>query len=57
VLTKQKVVLEFLWRLDERVVYGDEEHRYWYMTPDVWEDMGKPEKITVTITPGDEPNP
>lgn len=55
-LTKQKVVLEFLWRLDETAAYGDEDQRYWYMDPDAWEDMGKPAKITVTVEAGDRLN-
>lgn len=55
-LTKQRLVLEFLWRIDEKVAYGDEEQRYWYIDPGAWEDMGKPEKITLTIEPGDRLN-
>lgn len=52
-LTKRRLILDFLWRVDNQVAYGDEDGRNWMMGVLAWEDMGKPEKITVTIEPGD----
>lgn len=63
VLTKSQTVLELQLGGILGLVFSapeveGEEHRYNAMQVDkrVWEDMGKPEVITVTIEPGDKLN-
>lgn len=56
VLSRSTFTMGFVWLADEFAVYS-------YESPDViqflrvaereWEDMGRPETITVTIQPGD----
>lgn len=48
--------MSFLWLVDSAAVfaYGDEDDPdYLNLSQEVWEDMGKPTAITVTIQPGD----
>lgn len=55
-VTQRRSVATFLWQIDNRVAfsYGDEDHPdFYYMDADLWEDMGKPEAITITVVPGD----
>ncbi len=58
-LTKITTIGHFLWQVDANAVfsYGDD-HTPTFFSIDAtaWEDMGKPETITITITPGDELN-
>lgn len=58
-LLKSTMAGSFLWQADDNAVfsYGDE-HTPTFFTIDAqsWEDMGKPEKITILVTPGDSLN-
>jgi hypothetical protein len=38
---------------DRHMRFEAEDREFFWMTQDDWEDMGKPEAITVTIQPGD----
>lgn len=55
-LTQIQSVASFLWVSDDVVIfsYGGEDTPEFLKVSDVtWRDMGKPETLTVTITPGD----
>lgn len=58
-LTRQQLLATFIWLTDDRAVYsyGDEDNpQFLYLTREVWEDMGKPERLTISITLGDSLN-
>lgn len=49
----------FLWQVDDNAVfaYGDEHTpTFFTIKAGAWEDMGKPDKITILVTPGDNLN-
>lgn len=53
-LTKSSYLAVFVWQVDDRVAfsYGDEDApEFYYMDAGMWADMGKPETITIIVTP------
>jgi hypothetical protein len=55
-LTKQRTVYSFMWLVDDKATFTDGEEespRFFEMNGADWDDMGKPETITVTVEPGD----
>ncbi len=55
-LTKTVIIGSFLWAVDDNSVFsygGDDTPTFFTIPTGAWEDMGKPERITITITPGD----
>lgn len=55
-LSQSRLQMSFLWLVDSAAVfaYGDEDDPdYLNVSREVWEDMGQPRTITVTIQPGD----
>lgn len=55
-LSQSQLQMTFLWLVDSAAVfaYGDEDDPdYLNISREVWEDMGKPQTLTVTIQPGD----
>lgn len=55
-LSRQVILASFIWLTDDRAVYsyGDEDNpQFLYLTKYVWEEMGNPESLTLTIQPGD----
>lgn len=55
-LTQSRILMTFMWLVDDKVkfTYGDDsDPSFFSMSGEVWEDMGQPRTITVTIEPGD----
>ena len=58
-LTQQRIVMTFMWVVDEhaKFTYGDDsDPSFFSMSREAWQDMGQPREITVTIEPGDTLN-
>lgn len=58
-LTQQRIVMTFMWVVDEhaKFTYGDDsDPSFFSMSREAWQDMGQPRVITVTIEPGDTLN-
>lgn len=54
-LSQSRLHMSFIWLVDSDAIfaYGDEDDpNYLHLSQEVWEDMGKPTAITVTIQPG-----
>lgn len=54
-LTKSRHLASFLWLTDETAIYsyGDENKPNFYKcSEEDWEDMGRPETLIITATPG-----
>lgn len=54
-LTKSRHLASFLWLTDDTAIYsyGDEDKPNFYKcSEEDWADMGKPEMLTITVTPG-----
>lgn len=62
VLLKTTTVLKLKNQGDSNVSFhqekdeGDVRYRHLWMRRDIWEDLGEPQEITVTIEPGDKLN-
>ncbi len=56
--TKQTIVMGFVWQVDNIALFTwDEDYpKFFQLDSLVWEDMGRPQSITVAITPGDSLN-
>lgn len=58
-LIKTVIIGSFLWCVDDNTVfsYGDDHTPTFFTIPTgTWEEMGKPETITIVVAPGDQLN-
>lgn len=50
--------MDFVWLVDDEAVFSDDgdNPKFLHLPGEVWDDMGTPTQITVTIEPGDRLN-
>jgi hypothetical protein len=58
-LSRQQLLASFIWLTDDRAVYsyGDDDNpQFLYLMKHIWEEMGRPDNLTLDIQPGDQLN-